>query len=64
MIAYGFILAMVWLTAEGIVQGETLDYFTEANECWEAVMWEYENEYHPAPMGFTCIPDVAETLEP
>ena len=57
-------MAMVWLTPEGIVQGETLDYFTEANECWEAVMWEYENEYHPAPMGFTCIPDVAETLEP
>ena len=60
----GWILVAVWITPLGDIQGEAVDYFYDMGDCFTAVEWEYENMYNPDPVGFTCIPDVADLLEP
>ncbi len=52
----GWILVAVWITPLGDVQGEAVDYYHDANECFTAVEWEYENAI--PEVGFTCIPDL------
>jgi len=55
MLVFGYILVVVWFTATGEIQGEALDYFYSASNCWEAVMWEMENS-EPG-YSYTCIPE-------
>ena len=52
----GWILVAVWISPLGDVEGEALDYFHNANNCFEAVQWEYENS--EPEVGYTCLPDL------
>ena len=54
----GFILVAVSINAQGIVEGEALDYYTGEYECWKnSVLYKEE-----APLGvsYVCIEDAVE----
>ena len=53
MIEFGYILVAVWITATGEVQGQAIDYFYDQQNCWEAVVYEWENRV--LGESFTCI---------
>ena len=53
MIEYGYILVAVWITAAGEIQGEAIAYFYDQQNCWEAVVYEWENRV--LGESFTCI---------
>ena len=57
----GFILVAVSINAQGIVEGQALDYYTGEYECWKnSVLYKEE-----APLGvsYVCIEDAVEDNE-
>ena len=52
----GWILVAVWITPLGDIEGEAIDYFYDADQCFTELQWEYENTI--SEVGFTCVPDL------
>tara|TARA_B100000927_G_scaffold219803_1_gene179828 strand:+ start:342 stop:515 length:174 start_codon:yes stop_codon:yes gene_type:complete len=54
----GYILVAVVINAQGIVEGESLDYYTGEYECWKnAILHKEEAELGTS---FVCIEDAVE----
>ena len=57
----GFILVAVSINAQGIVEGQALDYYTGEYECWKnSVMYK---EDAPLGVSYVCIEDAVEDNE-
>ena len=54
----GYILVAVVINAQGIVEGESLDYYSGEYECWKnAILHKEEAELGTS---FVCIEDAVE----
>jgi len=56
MNVYGFILLSVWITSDGDITGQALNWYDEPNACWEQAIRMKEDEPNPG-IGYLCVED-------